>query len=83
MTLILLREMRARMEERFGSMDGRFDSVEQKLAEHDRRFDALEKKIDVIKQAAFAESILGRYAVTEVEERLAIEARLAALEGRS
>ena len=80
----LLRELRLRMEDRF-------DRVDQKLAAHDARFDAhdaqfaaIEKKIDVIRQAAFAESILGRYAVTEVEERLAaIEARLAALEGRS
>ena len=39
MTLVLLREMRGRMEDRF-------DRVDQKLITHDARFEALEKKID-------------------------------------
>jgi len=37
MTLVLLREMRGRMEDRF-------DRVDQKLTGHDARFDALEKR---------------------------------------
>ncbi|MGA8991571.1 MAG: hypothetical protein WB500_14510 [Rhodoplanes sp.] len=77
MTLLLLREMRGRMEDRF-------DRVDQKLITHDARFEALEKKIDDVKKAAFGESLVGRYMAAEVEERLAaIEARLAALENRS
>ncbi len=53
MTLVLLREMRGRMEERF-------DKVDQRLIAHDARFDALEKKIDDVKRAAFGESLFGR-----------------------
>jgi hypothetical protein len=48
------------------------------------RVAALDVKIDNVKQAAFGESVLGRYAAAEVEERLAeIERRLQALETRS
>ena len=36
----------------------------------DRRIEAMDKKLESVKQAAFGESILGRYAVAEVEERL-------------
>ena len=49
----------------------------------DERFDRLERRIENIKQAAFGESVLGRYAAAEDEERLEHERRLEALEGRS
>jgi hypothetical protein len=77
LVLSLLRELRNRME-------ARFDRVDAKLVEHDQKFVAIEKKIESVKQAAFGESVLGRYAAAEVEERLAaIERRLEALETRS
>ncbi len=75
MILPLLREIRAVMDKRFDGVDRKFDAV-------DRRFDALEKKLESVKQAAFGESLIGRYAAAEVEERLdGIEKRLTALEG--
>ncbi|WP_332695043.1 hypothetical protein [Bosea sp. (in: a-proteobacteria)] len=43
----------------------------------------LKKRRENVRQAAFGESVLGRYAAAEVEERIeAIEKRLAALEGQ-
>lgn len=42
----------------------------------------LKKRLESVKQAAFGESVLGRYAAAEVEERIeAIEKRLSVLEG--
>jgi len=74
MILPPLREIRA-------EMNRRFDSVDSKLSAHDGRFDRLEGRLDNVRQATIGESVLGRYAVAEVEERLdAIEKRLAALE---
>ena len=65
-----LRETRAEMKEGFSKVD--------------QRFDRLEKRLENVKQAAFGESILGRYAAAEVEERLEqIEKRPATLEERS
>lgn len=77
--LILLREMRAEMNEKFGGLESqmnvRFDAV-------DERFDRMEKRIDAVKQAAFGESLMARYTVAEVEDRLAaLERRMASLEG--
>lgn len=72
--LTLLREIRAEMK------DG-FQKVDRKLVEHDVRFDDLSKKIESLKQAMHGESVLGRYATAEFEDRLdAIEQRLAKLE---
>ncbi|MFS8035576.1 hypothetical protein ACI7BZ_01205 [Xanthobacter sp. AM11] len=52
-----------------------------KLDGHDKRFDTVDKKLDSLRQAINGESVLGRYAAAEVEERLdAIEKRLATLE---
>lgn len=43
----------------------------------------LKKRLENVRQAAFGESVLGRYAAAEVEERIeAIEKRLSALEGQ-
>ena len=48
------------------------------------RFDRVEKRLDNIRAAMTGESVLGRYAAAEVEERLdAIEKRLGVLEDRS
>lgn len=72
--LTLLREIRAEMKEGF-------QKVDRKLVEHDVRFDDLSKKIESLKQAMHGESVLGRYATAEFEDRLdAIEQRLAKLE---
>lgn len=77
MTLVLLREMRA-------EMTGGFRDVKAQVQEVNARVAALDVKVDSVKQAAFGESLVGRYMAAEVEERLAaIEERLAALEKRS
>lgn len=76
MVLVLLREMRA-------DMTKEFKDVKTQIREVDARVAALDLKIDNVKQAAFGESLIGRYMAAEVEERLvAIEARLAALESK-
>ena len=67
MILPLLREIRAEMNRRFEVTDEKLTSGFQSVNE---RFDRLEKKIESVKQAAFGESVLGRYAAAEVEERL-------------
>ncbi|KAA5599867.1 hypothetical protein [Blastochloris sulfoviridis] len=77
LVLSLLREMRGDMSSMRAEMAAGFKSVESGIAD-------LEKRIDSVKQAAFGESVLGRYAAAEVEDRLAeIERRLAALETRT
>ncbi|MCJ2133379.1 hypothetical protein MKK69_04760 [Methylobacterium sp. J-026] len=74
MILPLLREMRT-------EMHTGFERVARKLEDHDVRFDKIERRFDNLRQAVNGESILGRHAAAEVEERLeAIEKRLAALE---
>jgi len=65
-----LREIRAEMNQRFDA--------------NDKRFDALDAKVESLKQAMHGESVLGRYATAEFEERIeAIEKRLDRLEKRS
>ncbi|BCB19028.1 hypothetical protein [Bosea sp. ANAM02] len=45
------------------------------------RLDRLETKVENVKQAAFGESVLGRYAAAEVETRLdALEQRIAEID---
>ena len=47
----------------------------------DRNHDDLAQRIESLRKAAFGESVLGRYAAAEVEERLdALERRVATLE---
>ena len=70
----LLRKMRQRMEDRF-------DWVDQKPAAHDARFEVLQKTIDDVNKAAFGEAAIWRLQLRN--GLTAIEARLAALEGRS
>jgi hypothetical protein len=73
-TLRLLQDIRGAI----GTLDSRVDSLDKKV---DRNHDDLKERIENLRQAAFGESVLGRYAAAEVEERLsAIESRLSALE---
>lgn len=65
--LTLLREIRAEMKEGFECNTCRFDTVEA--------------KIESLKQAMHGESVLGRYASAEFDDRIeAIEKRLDKLE---
>ena len=79
--LVLLREMRAELNERFNGIDARFDEVGSRFDAVDERFDRMEKRLEAVRQAAFGESLMARYTVAEVEDRLQdIEKRLVALE---
>ncbi|MFL9826102.1 hypothetical protein [Rhodoplanes sp. SY1] len=55
-------ELREEMHRRFERVDGRFDEVDVRLC-------AVEKNVKVQREAFEGESILGRYAAREVEER--------------
>jgi hypothetical protein len=67
LVLVLLREMGA-------EMNARFDQA-------DVRAERMEKKLEAVRQAAFGESLMARYTVAEVEDRLqAIEKRLERIE---
>lgn len=73
-TLRLLRDIR----EAIRTVDAKVDGVDGKL---EARFGQLKGRLDNIWQALNGESILGRYAVAEVDDRLeAIEKRLSDLE---
>ena len=77
-TLHVLREFREEFREFVVKTDKSFDTLEKKV---DRNHQELKERIENLRQAAFGESVLGRYAAAEVEERLsAIEGRLSALE---
>jgi polyhydroxyalkanoate synthesis regulator phasin len=68
-TLRLLREIRAAI----GAMDNKID----------RNQEELQKRIDSLRQAMLGESVLGRYATAEFDERIsALERRVSALETR-
>ena len=72
-TLRLLREIRGAI----GALDGKLDD------KIDRNQEELQKRIDSIRQAMLGESVLGRYATAEFDERLsALEQRVSTLEGR-
>lgn len=74
LVLTLLREIRNDMKAGFDEVARRFDDVDRRLDGHDKRFETL-------RQAINGESVLGRYAASEVDERLAaIEKRLDAIE---
>ncbi len=73
-TLHILREIRAAMQGLDRKVTSGFENV-------DGRFSKLDSRLDNIWQALNGESILGRYAVAEVDERLAaIEKRISDLE---
>ena len=84
MILPLLREIRAEMRAGFEQVDRRFEMIDRKLEQHDERFDKLERRFENLRQAVNGESVLGRYAAAEVDERRdAIEKRRHALETAS
>ena len=63
-----------------GAVESRIDLLDKKV---NRNHEELKQRIENLRQAAFGESVLGRYAAAEVEERLSvIEGRLSALEQR-
>lgn len=73
-TLHLLRDIR----DALAGIDRRLDGLDAKV---DRNQGDLRSRMDNIRQALNGESVLGRYAAAEVEERLeAIENRLSELE---
>ena len=75
-TLHILRDIRAAIK----AMDGRIAGLDQKV---DGNQADLRSRLDNIRQAIAGESVLGRYAAAEVDERLdSLEKRVAALEGR-
>jgi hypothetical protein len=79
-TLHVLREFREEFREFVAKTGKSFDTLEKKV---DRNHEELKERIENLRQAAFGESVLGRYAAAEVEERLtAIESRISALEQR-
>ena len=58
--------------------------LRSELDRQDKARDALERRFDNVRQAVIGESVLGRYAAAEVEERLEkLEQRVSALESRS
>ena len=75
-TLRLLREIRAAQklsDEKLGALDTKVDKNHQEVKD----------RLKSVQQAITGESVLGRYAAAEVEERLtAVEKRLTALEKR-
>jgi uncharacterized small protein (DUF1192 family) len=77
-TLRLLREIRGAI----GALDGKFDDKIALLdSKIDRNQEELQKRIDSLRQAMLGESVLGRYATAEFDERLAaLEQRVSALE---
>jgi hypothetical protein len=64
-TLHVLREFREEFREFAEKTDKRFDTLEKKV---DRNHEELKQRIENLRQAAFGESFLGRYAAAEVEE---------------
>jgi hypothetical protein len=76
MIVPMLRDIRA-------DMNNRFDEIGRQFGKVGERFDRLEKRLESVRQAGVGESVLGRYAAAEVEDRLGqIEERLSALEGK-
>jgi polyhydroxyalkanoate synthesis regulator phasin len=79
-TLHLLREIRGAIVALDSKLDGKITSLDNKI---DRNQEELQKRIDSIRQAMLGESVLGRYATAELDERLsALEQRVSALESR-
>ena len=75
-TLRLLQDIRGAVQ----AVDSKVDRLGQKV---DGNHEDLTKRISSLQQAMIGESVLGRYTVAEVEERLdAIEQRLSVLEKR-
>jgi polyhydroxyalkanoate synthesis regulator phasin len=76
MIMPMLREMRDETRQGFDDMRSRLDGLDERLR-------AVERLVKVQREAFEGESILGRYAAKEVEERLsALERKVEALESR-
>jgi hypothetical protein len=72
----MLREMREETRHGFVDMRSRLDGLDERLR-------AVERLVKAQREAFEGESILGRYAAKEVEERLsALERKVEALEAR-
>ena len=79
-TFRLLREIRGAVTALDNKLDNKVDGLDKKV---DRNHEELKKRIESLRQAMLGESILGRYATAEFEERLsAAEKRVATLEKR-
>jgi polyhydroxyalkanoate synthesis regulator phasin len=79
-TLHLLRELRSAIAALDSKLDDKVDSLDKKI---NRNHEELKERIDSIRQAMLGESVLGRYATAEFEERLAaLENRISTLEKR-
>ena len=75
-TIRLLQEIR----QQGTTLENRIDGLSKQV---DNGFDEVKKRMDSLHKAINAESILGRYAVADVEERLiSLENRMAKLEKR-
>ncbi len=62
---------------------GAIGALDRKVSKIDRDQEELRKRVDGILQAMLGESVLGRYATAEFEERLtALEHRVVVLESR-
>jgi hypothetical protein len=73
-TLRVLRDIRLAIK----SLEGRFDGLEGKV---DNGFADVRSRMNSLRQAINGESVLGRYAASEVEERLeSLEKRVSKLE---
>ena len=93
-TLHLLREIRAsigaldsKMDGKITALDGKITALDGKITaldnKVDRNHEELQKRIDSLRQAMLGESVLGRYATAEFDERFAaLEQRVSALESR-
>jgi polyhydroxyalkanoate synthesis regulator phasin len=78
--LRLLREIRGAIVALDGKLDDKIASLDSKT---DRNQEDLQKRIDSLRQAMLGESVLGRYATAEFDERLsALEQRVSTLESR-
>jgi hypothetical protein len=77
-TLHLLRELRDDIKALDNKLDLKLGTLDKKI---DRNHEEVKKRLDGIQRAITGESILGRYATAEFEERIAaIEHRLSVLE---
>jgi chaperonin cofactor prefoldin len=74
LVLTILRELRREMKDGFEAVDRRFETV-------DGRFTDVNKRLDGIREALKSETILGRYVVNGVDDRLdAIEEKISRLD---
>jgi hypothetical protein len=79
-TLRLLRDIRKAIESLDNKLDSKVGALDSKV---DRNHEEIKGRVEKLRQAMLGESILGRYATAEFEERLsAVEKRVDTLEKR-